>query len=48
MHFPHRHTEGSLDVLFMSDWSGDRATYITMDENNILELKTFDIDETIS
>lgn len=48
MHFPHRYTEESLDVLFMSDWSGDRATYITMDENNILELKTFDIDETIS
>ena len=37
-----------LDVLFMSDWSGARATYIVMDDSNNLELKTFDIDETVS
>lgn len=47
MHLPHRHVEGMLDVLFMSDWSGSKATYATMD-NNRLELKTFDIDEAVS
>jgi UDP-2,3-diacylglucosamine hydrolase len=48
MHLPYRHTEDDLDVLFMSDWSGVRATYIVMDDSNNLELKTFDIDETVS
>ena len=48
MHLAHRHSEGALDVLFMSDWSGDKASYVAMDENDNLELKTFDIDETVS
>lgn len=48
MHLPHRHTDADLDVLFMSSWSGRKATYITMDADSKLELKTFDIDETIS
>lgn len=44
MHLAHRHTEASgLDVLFMSDWSGDSATYIELDEHGVLTLKTFDI-----
>ena len=48
MHLAHRVTDGDVDVLFLSDWSGDKATYATLDEDNNLELKTFDIDETIS
>lgn len=48
MHLAHRHTEADLDVLFMSDWSASEATYIAMDENNNIELKIFNIDETIS
>jgi UDP-2,3-diacylglucosamine hydrolase len=48
MHLPHRHTDADLDVLFMSSWSGRKATYVTMDADSKLELKTFDIDETIS
>ncbi len=44
MHLAHRHTEASgLDVLFMSDWSGDSATYIELDEHGVLTPKTFDI-----
>ena len=44
MHLAHRHTEASgLDVLFMSDWSGDSATYIELDEHGVLTPKPFDI-----
>ena len=49
MHFPHRHTEASgLDVLFMSDWSGAEASYITLDDGGNLNIKTFTIDEAVS
>ena len=48
MHLPHRYTDDHIDVLFLSDWAGSKATYATMDESYNLELKTFDIDETIS
>lgn len=48
MHLAHRMTDDDIDVLFLSDWSGDKATYATLDEDNNLELKTFDIDETVS
>jgi UDP-2,3-diacylglucosamine hydrolase len=48
MHIPHRHVDATLDVLFMSHWSGDVATYATMDESGNFDLKTFVIDETIS
>ena len=48
MHLAHRTTDSDIDVLFLSDWSRAEATYATMSEDNTLELKTFDIDETIS
>ena len=49
MHLAHRRTEeGGLDVLFLSDWSRREATYATMDADNKLNLKTFDIDEAVS
>ena len=48
MHLAHRTTDSDIDVLFLSDWSRTEATYATMSEDNTLELKTFNIDETIS
>lgn len=48
MHFPHMHHEGDLKVLFLSDWSANEATYATLDDNKQLELKRFNIDETVS
>lgn len=47
MHIPHRRVVEDMEVLFLSDWSGDEATYAAMDSNGI-ELKNFKIDETIS
>lgn len=46
MHLAHRVTD-NIDVLFLSDWSTESATYATLDGDDNLELKTFDIDETI-
>ena len=46
MHKPH-HRVGDVEVLFLSDWSRDEATYAVMDSHGI-ELKRFSIDETIS
>lgn len=51
MHLAHRTMTDDIDVLFLSDWSRDVATYAAMEEGNgynSLKLKTFDIDETIS
>lgn len=47
MHYPYEINDG-LRVLFMSDWSRDVAHYISLDDAKCLELKTFNIDETIS
>ncbi len=47
LHLPHRRVVEGLEVLFLSDWSGEEATYAAMDSNGI-ELKNFKIDETIS
>lgn len=43
MHYPHSVAEGDFRVLFLSDWSGDEATYAVMDTDHKLELKTFTI-----
>ena len=43
MHLAHDHREGSLRVLYMSDWSADVAYYIAMDTDGNLELKNFSI-----
>ena len=49
MHLPYRYADATgLDVLFLSDWSQDKATYAALGDDNVLTLKTFDIDETIS
>lgn len=48
MHLAHRTSEGDVDVLFLSDWSREVATYATLDSDNNLTLKYFDIDETVS
>ena len=47
MHIPGRRVVGDADVLFLSAWSRDVATYAQMDSNGV-ELKRFNIDETIS
>ena len=47
MHIPHHAVTEGVDMLFLSDWSREEATYAAMDANT-LELKTFKIDETIS
>lgn len=41
MHLAHDHREEGLRVLFMSDWSGETATYARMDDEGHVELKTF-------
>lgn len=48
MHLAHRTSADGAEVLFLSDWSREVATYATLDGDNNLKLKTFDIDETIS
>lgn len=47
MHLPGRRVVGDAEVLFLSDWSREIATYAQMDSNGV-ELKSFNIDETIS
>lgn len=47
MHYPFELRDDAV-VMFMSDWSGDKAHYVTLDDNQQLELKTFDINETVS
>lgn len=46
-HLPHKRECGDVEVLFLSDWSRDEATYAVMDSHGV-ELKRFEIDETIS
>lgn len=47
MHFAHHRAKDGVEMLFLSDWSRDEATFAKMDGNGV-ELKTFKIDETIS
>ena len=47
MHIPHHAVCEGVEMLFLSDWSREEATYAQMDGSSI-ELKTFKIDETIS
>jgi UDP-2,3-diacylglucosamine hydrolase len=47
MHYPYE-LRDEMTIMFMSDWSGSVAHYVKLDDNKHLELKTFDIDETIS
>ena len=49
MHLGHRTTiDGGVEVLYLGDWSGDKAVYGVMDDARNVELKDFSIDETIS
>ena len=47
MHIPHHAVCEDVEMLFLSDWSREEATYAQMDGSSV-ELKTFKIDETIS
>lgn len=47
MHIPHHAVCEGVEMLFLSDWSREEATYAQMDGSSV-ELKTFKIDETIS
>ena len=47
MHIPHHAVCEGVEMLFLSDWSREEATYAQMDGSRV-ELKTFKIDETIS
>ena len=47
MHIPHHAVCEGVEMLFLSDWSREEATYAQMDGCSV-ELKTFKIDETIS
>ncbi|MBO5890542.1 MAG: UDP-2,3-diacylglucosamine diphosphatase [Alistipes sp.] len=48
MHLVHRVAIEGAEVLFLGDWSGDKAGYAVMTEQGDVELKQFDIDETVS
>lgn len=48
MHYPYIHHDDNFDVLFLSDWSGEEATYGVIDDGGNPQLKTFAIDETVS
>ncbi|MDE6862726.1 MAG: UDP-2,3-diacylglucosamine diphosphatase, partial [Alistipes sp.] len=43
MHLPHDYDRDGLRVLFMSDWSGEQASYIALDDSGQLSIKTFDL-----
>ena len=47
MHIPHHAVCEGVEMLFLSDWSREEATYAQMDGSSV-ELRTFKIDETIS
>ena len=47
MHIPHYEEKEGVEILFLSDWSREEATYAQLGANGV-ELKTFKIDETIS
>ncbi len=48
MHYPYIYDNDGLRVLFLSDWSGEEATYCHIDGMGNAQLKTFAIDETVS
>lgn len=48
MHIPHHEKMEEYEMFFLSDWSAEEAVYVAMDSDNMLSLKTFAIDETIS
>lgn len=43
MHLPHDCDRNSLRVLFMSDWSGEEASYAVLDQEGRLSIETFDL-----
>ena len=47
MHLAHRTQIEGAEVVFLSDWSGHQASYAVM-EHGCVELKQFEIDETVS
>ena len=48
MHLAHRTSIEGAEVLFLGDWSSTTAVYGAMTENGEIELKNFEIYETIS
>lgn len=48
MHLGHRTTiEDGVEVFYLSDWSGSKAVYAAMDDAKNMELKEFEIYETV-
>lgn len=47
MHYAYE-LRDDIVLMFMSDWSGSTAHYVTLDDDQQLELKIFNIDETVS
>lgn len=47
MHLPHRVAIEGAEVLFLSDWSGMKAVYGAMTDDGRVELRDFEIYETI-
>ena len=47
MHLPHRVAIEGAEVLFLSDWSGTKAVYGAMTDDGRVELRDFEIYETI-
>lgn len=43
MHLPYEYDSDGVRVLFMSDWSGDEASYVALDGEGRLSIKTFDL-----
>lgn len=41
MHIPHQHKEECLQIHFLGNWENETATYITVDEQGNIELKSF-------
>lgn len=48
MHLAHRVAIEDAEVLFLSDWSGTKAVYGAMTDDGKVELRDFEIYETIS
>lgn len=48
MHLAHRVAIEGAEVLFLSDWSGTKAVYGAMTDDGKVELRDFEIYETIS
>lgn len=48
MHLAHRTTiEDGVEVFYLSDWSGSKVVYAAMDDAKNMELKEFEIYETV-